>query len=643
MKQQLYINGEAVDMPADEIKIKVASNLLADVSKLMTAHSYSVTLPRTITNDKVFGLAYVVGADTGGKTTHKYLTAALHIDGVPLFADGRAVLNKVDDKGYSLNLYWGLLDVFTLVKEENLKLCDLPLSSRWDEDWGDWYSLLRDNGYYYDSGMTQEIYDQLGDDKGDAALYPWMSPVVSMNTIMSKVAQVYGLPFSYSLVTSSRMAALVHPLTTLNVKCSDEVVTGRFVSEVWWNSSNGGYDLGWSPTPTVDNSAVFQRLMYPYGHPTYPEGWYNSVQVAFGTLRIFGTANHDFRVHMTEDWVRGCTITKGGTPASYDVTASEKLWYIPAVANNGTWEIDLTFRNVTLKRSTEVANYKFQIPFLRLNDGTWAASSAAVHSIKCDFDIPSAGDDWIGSTITTPNYSYVRNYPSLTVMDYLKEVMAHCGACIVGSVTKPSSVRFVTLDEIVAATPVAYDMTGLTAIEMALDDIGAKNTYTHKANDDDGIEYDAEGVIYANDETLTAEKKAFESKFKVPRNNFIKQWDVEFNTNAGEGEAVYTAKWVKAGDYIAGDTYDVQHFTAIANTGQDFATIIENYYSAYKRLIDQPKVIEVTVRLSVLDLMAVDFARPVYINQLAAAFILLEINSDKGDSYKFKLLKIKED
>ena len=559
MKQQLYINGSAVDMPADEIKIKVASNLLADVSKLMTAHSYSVTLPRTITNDKVFGLAYVVGADTGGKTTHKYLTAALHIDGVPLFTDGRAVLNAVDEKGYSLNLYWGLLDVFTLVKEENLKLCDLPLSSRWNEDWGDWWSLLRDNGYYYESGMTQEIYDQLGDDKGDAALYPWMSPVVSMNTIMSKVAQVYGLPFSYSLVTSSRMAALVHPLTTLYVKCSDEVVTGRFVSVDFINSVSytHGRGLGWGEALPSNLQNAYDSLIRVYSHVDGNYVYVTRQKVAFGKLRVYGTTNKSFFVQFDEAYLSSAKITKGQTPILLDATS--KTWKCEAEDNgDGTWEIDINFVGASVNDF---------LPRLNL-DGEWASGTTPAHDVKCDFEITGCDNARVYSTYTgtvTNNYSYVRNYPAVGIMDYLKELMVHCGACIVGSVTKPSSVRFVTLDEIVAATPVAYDMTGLSSIEMALDDIGAKNTYTHKANDDDGIEYNAEGIIYANDDTLTAEKKAFESKFKVPRNNFIKQWDVEFNTNAEEGEATYTAKWVKAGDYIAGDTYDVQHFTAIAN------------------------------------------------------------------------------
>ena len=111
-KQQLYINGKAVDMPADEIKIKVESNIFNDADKIKTAHSYNIALPRTMTNDSIFLDAFVPSADTGGKSTHRYLTASLHVDGVPLFSNGRAVLTSVDDKGYNLTLLWGILGVF---------------------------------------------------------------------------------------------------------------------------------------------------------------------------------------------------------------------------------------------------------------------------------------------------------------------------------------------------------------------------------------------------------------------------------------------------------------------------------------------------------------------------------------------------
>ena len=98
-KQQLYINGNVVDMPNEAVKIKVESNLFSDASKLMTAHSYNIALPRTINNDAIFANAFVPAADTGGNTTHRYLSASLYMDGVPLFERGQAVLESVDEKG----------------------------------------------------------------------------------------------------------------------------------------------------------------------------------------------------------------------------------------------------------------------------------------------------------------------------------------------------------------------------------------------------------------------------------------------------------------------------------------------------------------------------------------------------------------
>ena len=164
-KQQLYINGKAVDMPTDEIKIKVESNIFSDADKIKTAHSYNIALPRTMTNDSIFALAYVPSAETGGRTTHTYLKASLYMDGVPLFVDGQAVLTSVDEKGYNINLYWGLLGVFDEIKREGLDLCDMPASIHWNEATmsppSHWVHLEKyDDGVpEYDSGMTQNIYD----------------------------------------------------------------------------------------------------------------------------------------------------------------------------------------------------------------------------------------------------------------------------------------------------------------------------------------------------------------------------------------------------------------------------------------------------------------------------------------------------
>lgn len=630
-KQQLYINGKAVDMPAEEIKIKVGSNIFSDISKVETAHSYSIALPRTITNDKIFALAYVVGADTGGKTTHKYLKASLYVDGMPLFEDGQAVVNKVDDKGYNLNLFWGLLDVFNDIKNEGLNLCDLPLSAHWNEAWGEWYTLGRTNGVTYESGITQDIFDNLDHDSQVLATsHPWLSPYTTMKMILDKIAQVYGITFSYSTKILAEVQKLCHPLTSLNRKCKDEVITCQLVSADVEDPPNYYHDrrLTWSPYRTSNNRTILDLCIKINGYSGSDSGregkdnhFITIGKLAFGEYHIYGSANHNFCATFHEEWLNKIKITTGGSPEIFDSTSGE--WKVDAVDNgDGTWSIDINFYNMS---------YDGFLPNVRLVDGWWLSGTTPVHDIKCDFEITESDDAIVGQ-----QYSYVRNYPEINIMDYLKEMMAHTGAFLVGSITKPTTIQFVSLDEVVQKAPASTDMMGLSAINMALSDIGQKNTYTHKENTDDNLPYDASGVIYSNDETLEFEKKAFESKFKVPRNVYIKQWEFEYITD-GDDAGKQKAKWVKAGDYICG--FDISTL-GLANTGQDFTTLIENNYGAYESIINRPKVIEVIVRNNIIELLNLDFTKPIYINQLAATFVIDNITTDNGENYKYTLVRI---
>ncbi len=637
--QQLYINGVAVDMPADEIKIKVASNILADVTKVMTAHSYSVTLPRTMANDNALALAYVVDADTAGKSTHRYLPASLYVDGVPLFVDGRAVLNSVDEKGYSLNLFWGLLDVFDEIKRENLKLCDLPLSEHWDETWGEWWTLQRNNGVNYRSGMTEEIYDELDDEsKVVATRHPWQSPYTTAKAILDKVAQVYGITFTYDPTIYLRLVKLTHPLTSLNIKCKDEVVTCHFVSvDVDLPDAFHTRRLVWgwadpkSDNPTIADEVIYTRMMTssPEGVIYVPE--YTIGKVAFGKYRVYGSANHDFAVRFHAEWVNAAAVTIGNAPEPYewgDGTVDD-TWVVNARDNgDGTWTVDVNFYNVS---------YQGTLPFLELmgNERYWPEGVTPIHDIKCDFELADTEDARVGD-----QYSHVRNYPAVGIMDYLKEIMAHTGACIVGSVAKPDSIHFAAIDEILAKEPQRLQSLGVTSIGMTIDDVARKNVYTHVENDDDNLPYTAEGVIYCDNETLEAEKTAFESKFKVPRLDYFKQWEVEIITDIDEEEENpprYKCKWNKAGDYICG--FDLATL-GLKNTGQDFATIIAECYANYVELVTRPKVVEVQARLGILDLLEFDLSRPVYIEQLASAFIVVDIATEKYDTYKLRLVKI---
>ena len=633
-KQQLYINGVAVDMPAEEIKIKVESNFFSDVGKIKTAHSYTAALPRTLKNDAIFALAYVVGADTGGVSTHRYLDASLFVDGVPLFQGGRAVLTSVDDKGYNVSLYWGLLGIFDEIKAEGLDLCDLPMSARWTvflEKWVTLYQYNNDEGGIqlippYVGGMTEEIYNTLdADGQALADAKPWTSPYVTAEEILAKISRLYDITFDYSPAFSARVATLYHPLTTLRTMAKDEKMTGQFLGDIV-DVPNVEHTLYWGAA-TASNTHIKQNVL-KWGDSgsdedfnvdsSFPAFFYTpkSGGVTYESLHIKGVATKPWSVYFHDEWKDAC---EGGTPQLF--SQATRMWRVEAtLRQDGAYELDITFKNVT-------AGAGVMIP-TPITDQSWPWADTPEATVTGDYVISGCDNDIVERG---GQFSFDRNYPSMKVLDYLGEVLAHCGAFIAGSVTRPDAVRFVTFDEVLSQTPRAIDTQGVESIDMTLNSFARSNIYKHKENDEGGVPYSASGNIVVRDETLKLERTAFDSKFKVPRTNVIRQWEI----SANEDGHTYSARWKDAGDWIAGwRTY------GLYNTGQDFATILDSYYNGYKGIVRRPKSVDAVVRLGVLDLLALDLARPVYVAQLAASFIVIEIDSDGGDQYTLKLAKI---
>lgn len=608
--QQLYINDVAVDMPSESIKIKVASNLLADVDKVMTAHSYSIHLPRTMNNDNVFALAYVAGASTGNISTHCYLKASLYIDGIPLFEGGKAVLNEVDDDGYNLNLYWGLIDVFDEIKREGLQLCDLPLSSHWNEStMATWTSLtkffLNSDPPIYEGGMTDAIYATLDDDsKAEADTKPWTMPFVFASSIMAKISAVYGLTFDYSTEFQNRMANLVHPLTTLKTICKGEKLTFEIGAQ-WFYRTNGKKYLTLSIPRNANNGRFLQ----------------NAVEVttnSMGEVQIYPR---------TKINVKSIKITNATCDIRWFAIvqyASDQTVYATQNTQTGYWEMSHEWRDVVCETHYPIVTIGTDLP--------WSSSDTPDFNIKFEIEIDEIGDVPIGN-----NYCLERNYPDLKVMDYISELLAHCGGCIVGKTTKQTSLRITTLDEVMNANSANYDCYGVRSITMSLDGLARKNVYSHKDNDDnsgDGLTaYQADGTITTNDETIELERDAYKSSFKVPRANLIRLWKIE------QQDSNKKATWNNAGDYIAGTTNDGSN-VFVNNTGQDFQSIIESYYTNYSQLVYRPKTVELDVRLNALDLINFSFEHPIYIPQLAKSYIATSIESDKDEQYKLKLIQI---
>ena len=611
-KQQLYINGVAVDMPTEEIKIKVESNFFSDAGKIKTAHSYTAALPRTLRNDAIFALAYVVGADTGGVSTHRYLDASLFMDGVPLFQGGRAVLTSVDDKGYNVSLYWGLLGIFDEIKAEGLDLCDLPMSARWDEaTMATWIASLPqwDNDVHnypqYTSGMTSNEYTRLDDDsKALADKTPWLLPSVQAWTILRKIQQVYGITIATSGEAYSRINLLCHPLTGRRVLAKDETLSFILLGASHVTGNRKWITISHDITQKSNDNIFADAVEYRVGS-TGAGIIYAKKKLTAKTIRIVGQCDKGFKIVL-------------------NMSNNEQVHYAQQDSSTGMWSIDHTFYDVTAEPNTRFIDL---IPADQTSDYSWSMSETPVINVEINVTINSIDDAEVGD-----KWCWERNYPDMGVIAYINEILAHIGGFIVGSVNKPNSIYISTFDEVMQAQPQSCQLQGVNTITMTLGQQAQKNNYTHKVNEDDGGEYYADGVIYTNDETLALERKAFDSKFKVPIRGIVRLWEIEkFAGNDNKN----LAKWVANGDYIA-HNFDGY----IMNLNQDFTSVIADYYTNFEKIVAVPKVVEAVVRLSVVDLLNFNLGRPVYVSQLAASFIVIEIDSDGGDQYTLKLAKI---
>ena len=627
-KQQLYINDVAVDMPAEEIKLKVESNIFSDVGNTMTAHSYSLTLPRTMKNDSIFHNAYVPKAVTAGKSTHTYLSCSLHIEGVPLFSDGQCVLTGIEEKGYKCNLYWGLLSVFEEVKEEGLNLCDLPMSKRWNESTmaGSWQQMVKYFGHQHNlTGMDSDIYNTLDSDSKELAdNLPWSMPDTSAITVINKIAQVYGLALDISQTARDRINLLHHPLVTRKAMAEDEVLKIRLGTVAIQADTNEWYPQLYKPT----TDAQGQNVYGVWSDVVIGNAQATNQPMANDVLEFIGSG-----VNMTVRARSKCAIKKihvyGKCDKYFDVLCS--LEEVPAdmiqeARSDGTYyRIDYTWEDLTAEKGDYPIN-------ISAGSGAWWTSAPSTLDVHFDFEVEKIEDLDNGTW-----WNWVRNLPEITVIDYLNDILAHIGGCIVGSVNTKNELRIRTYDEIFAATSQTYDTLGTKTITMSFDKLAQKNKYLHKDNEDTGINYTGEGVMLTEDTTLEVERKAFESKFKVPRLALIRLWEVEKNDNANN----YKAKWVAKGDYICGVYFEEGYVNVmLKNTGQDFERTIAAYYVPYAEAMRAPKVITATVRMNVLELLRLDMGKPVYLTQNGSAYIIKTLENESGDNYKLTLVQI---
>src|SRR5690606_14277641 len=114
---ELRINGQSVDLSLARVKYVKQANDLADVTTVNTSYSYSLTVPKTPNNTRIFKGLGIVG-DTSRIPYTKNRTELIH-NGAMIVSNGVSTVKETGDT-YKVVVQDGIIDFFRAIENKTI-------------------------------------------------------------------------------------------------------------------------------------------------------------------------------------------------------------------------------------------------------------------------------------------------------------------------------------------------------------------------------------------------------------------------------------------------------------------------------------------------------------------------------------------
>ena len=95
MKDELYIDNKLVDLGSNSIALNYKSNLLNDISKIISNNSYTIKLPMTANNMAIIECSNIPSSTS--RYPYLYHAGRLVRDGIEIVKDANVVLLSIDE------------------------------------------------------------------------------------------------------------------------------------------------------------------------------------------------------------------------------------------------------------------------------------------------------------------------------------------------------------------------------------------------------------------------------------------------------------------------------------------------------------------------------------------------------------------
>ena len=593
----LIINGEHADLGTTNVALEFVNNLLTPVDKISTSHTWTITLPRTTRNDRIFGFASRLGVE--GAKLNVVMPAEYYRRGVVVVADGRLYCSGVTSAGYQCVLLWSIYPVLQSWLDSKPSLRDLVLSG---------------SGYTWSGTQTsgdlwpEDVAYEAAYDTGVPSMPP--TPCANARKIFDAVLDsMGGVTIDASAITSELGYGLSHYAIPLTPRIGGMSGANSGAVKAYDVRKDGSTSL---PEVRVETSIGAPPVSAATHYIQCDSEKFTRYDFSISGNLVLGTniaASSATKLLI-------CGIERDGlntrTPlASFPVTASN--------TSSGT--------TITVSGSYTLESLSDYHAIAIVLDGVTMSANQSV-SVLSSSTFRIGIVTFVKQAQVGDNYEISPNLPDMSQLDYVKFVLAFYGAGLV--IGADGGLHAVTLESVVAkcGTADVYDWSELVVnmstdtpgtIEPKVEGYDSRRNWMRWAEDDKLANIDADGYIPAVGESLGAESDIYTAPFSATDGAHILQYETDEEGNVSDTDISARFVHVEQG----------QDGPELFFSGrQRWSRVIDEHYSSIREMLKEPRTLETYVRLKEVDLATLDFTRPVYLEQTGRHYILSKLKTD---------------
>lgn len=671
MKEELFIKTpsgkwERADLPAESnIVLAYKNNLLGTIGLIQSSYSYTVSLPKTSKNMRIFQLCNLpsVVVVNGTKIIGESFSVRYRKEGIDILGDAVGFLDGVTKEAFEISLSFGFLGAFSDWIENENKLNDL----------GDYNTFTR-----YDNNLTD--YPSSGNiDDLPAIFKPYYDmgvqpnsniarlPAVKASYLVEQIEKKVDCTFSFPENVSEQIKHLAIPLT-------NKAITSRIIGIDMYIGSGSSIIEG-SIDPLYKGFRISPIMCDNFVLGNTIEEVLSAENVFIETIREGEKEYKNLNISstgITSNVDQRLTISFSATftrATDQDVIfyGSGDLWFLE-IDGKGigivkktvgmTYQVGKDLSISTTMDQFEIEpkeGYKYAFVLICETPYSEDIFANSIDNTHGAFRISSLDYDGLCSINSSlseaqsvgiiPFIPIKGNLPDISQVDFIQSLCDMFG-----------------MFPIINPIPKKDDETGKRTVEFVSIDTLFKNkvsryVYGKKFNDwtdrlitdpnDIEISFSKEGYYqrnylrYTKDDTVTGD---YDGYFDTPDKRLEKEGDlIELPFAASDGDKIIMASEKKDDD--GNLTYTFEDFEprimsvikradgkcGLTFDGLDFKTLLSKYYSRYIELVQDMYLITVTVELNALDLKNIDYTYPVYFKQFGRYFGIVEIQANSAD------------